>query len=410
MTFRRLCPLGVIVLASCSAPDPTVELLGIAVLPADEFVDGPTSGQFIEPANGRTPPFEHRQPVQGFSALLAGDDGAFLALADNGFGTRESSPDFLLRVYELRPDFVTREGGSGTIAARSLFVLRDPDRQIPFPIVADLERYPGGVIPVDAAIRDGRLLTGADFDVESFRRVSDGTFWFGDEFGPFLLHTDSTGRLMEAPIPLPGVRSPQSPDLGDDAPNLPRSGGFEAMALSADATELFPMLEKPLSGDSGVLNVYRFDLATGRYAARDADGVAYRYPLDPSGEAVPELVHWSGDDFLVIERDDGEGPAARFKRVFRVSPSEIDADGLLRKTEIVDLLDIPDPRDLGGSGTGTFSFPFWTIEAIVVVDESTIGIINDNNYPFSVGRHVDTGAPDDSEFILLRVRRNRVRG
>jgi hypothetical protein len=42
--------------------------------------------------------------------------------------------------------------------------------------------------------------------------------WFGDEFGPFLLHTDVTGKLLDAPIPLPDfenpgkqVRSPQNP-------------------------------------------------------------------------------------------------------------------------------------------------------------------------------------------------------
>jgi hypothetical protein len=397
-------------LSGCGTPQPTVELIGIAVLPADQFVDGPTSGQFIESANGRTPPFVNRQPVQGFSALIAGDGGAFLALPDNGFGAKENSPDFLLRVYELRPDFAASNGGSGTIAVRSPFVLRDPDRRVPFPIVADLACYPGSDLPVDASIREGRLLTGADFDVESFRRVPDGTFWFGDEFGPFLLHTDSTGRLLAPPIPLRGVHSPQNPELGDAVPNLPRSGGFEGMALSGDDTMLFPMLEKPLAGDSGVLNVYRFDLAAGRYVHRDGDVTAYRYPLDPSGVAVAEFTHWSGDDYLTIERDGGQGPTARFKRVFRVRLSDVGADGSLRKTEMVDLLDIPDPHDLGGSGTGTFSFPFETTEALVVVDDSTIGIINDNNYPFGVGRHVDTGEPDDSEFILLRVRRSRDRG
>ena len=32
-------------------------LEGLAVLPADTFAPGPTSGQFIAPANGRIPPF-----------------------------------------------------------------------------------------------------------------------------------------------------------------------------------------------------------------------------------------------------------------------------------------------------------------------------------------------------------------
>jgi hypothetical protein len=29
-----------------------------------------------------------------------------------------------------------------------------------------------------------RVLTGANFDLESFRQIADGSFWFGDEFGP----------------------------------------------------------------------------------------------------------------------------------------------------------------------------------------------------------------------------------
>ena len=41
--------------------------------------------------------------------------------------------------------------------------------------------------------------------------------WFGDEFGPFLLHTDASGTVLEAPIPLPGVQSPQNPFLADPA-------------------------------------------------------------------------------------------------------------------------------------------------------------------------------------------------
>lgn len=40
---------------------------------------------------------------------------------------------------------------------------------------------------------------------------------------------------------------------------------------------------------------------------------------------------------------------------------------------------------------------------LVVLNESTIGVLNDNNYPFGLGRHAKTGEPDDNEFILLRI-------
>src|SRR5262249_55524992 len=190
-------------------------LVARAVLPADSFVTGPTSGQFISPANGRTPPFINRQPLQGFSAILRQNDGSYLVMSDNGYGAKANSADFLLRVDRIEPDFRTADGGSGAVPIQTEFVLRDPDHKVNFPIVADMQFYPNGAgnIPVDPAIKSGRLLTGADFDLESFRQVKGGTFWFGDEFGPFLIHTDATGKVLEAPISLPAVNSPDNPFL-----------------------------------------------------------------------------------------------------------------------------------------------------------------------------------------------------
>jgi glycerophosphoryl diester phosphodiesterase len=189
-------------------------LVGQAILPPDTFAPGPVSGQFITAANGRTPPFDS-QPVQGFSAVLKQSDGSFLAMPDNGYGAKNNSADFLLRVYRITPDFVTPTGGTGQVEVAPYFTLRDPDRKIPFTIVADRNTYyANSTVPVDPQIRANRWLTGADFDLESFRRAKDGTFWFGEEFGPFVLHTDATGKVLDGPFPLPGVRSPDSPYLG----------------------------------------------------------------------------------------------------------------------------------------------------------------------------------------------------
>ncbi|WP_425581710.1 esterase-like activity of phytase family protein [Streptosporangium vulgare] len=38
--------------------------------------------------------------------------------------------------------------------------------------------------------------------MESIVRTYHGTYWIGDEFGPFLLHS-LLGQLLDAPIPLP---------------------------------------------------------------------------------------------------------------------------------------------------------------------------------------------------------------
>jgi glycerophosphoryl diester phosphodiesterase len=187
------------------------ELVGRAVLPAATFERGPTSGQFLgaAPINGQKVPFTGKQPVQGFSAVLDNNDGTFNVMSDNGYGSMENSADFNLRVHTVRPQFETAEGGSGRLKLERFIELHDPDKYIPFAITNHFTAE--------------RTLTGADFDIESMQRTPDGTLWFGDEFGPFLLHTDAEGKVLEPPVPLPDydnpgkeIRSPQNP-LNEEA-------------------------------------------------------------------------------------------------------------------------------------------------------------------------------------------------
>jgi glycerophosphoryl diester phosphodiesterase len=176
-------------------------LVGRAVLPAATFAGGPVSGQYIGPGpiGGQQVPFAH-QPVQGFSALLPvrGAPGDYWALMDNGYGSEENSADSLLRIYRIRPH-LSSPRSTGGVTVVSHLDLADPDHRVPWTIVGFFTRQ--------------RLLTGADFDPESLQQAPDGTFWIGDEFGPFVMHFSRTGRLLETPIPQPGLRSPQSPDL-----------------------------------------------------------------------------------------------------------------------------------------------------------------------------------------------------
>jgi len=394
--------IALLVFAAAGLPAHAQVLEAFAALPADTFAPGPTSGQFIMPANGRVPPFSDKQPVQGFSSVLLDHNGDFLVMSDNGFGAKENSPDYVLRVYRIDPNFKTKHDGRGTIRVKSFIALRDPFHKIDFPIVADLQFYPNSTVEVDPEIRRLRLLTGGDFDIESFRRAPDGTFWFGDEFGPFLIHTDAGGRVLEAPIPLPGVKSPQNPFLGGETPNLPRSRGFEGMALTPNGRFLYPMLEGSLTTDPDQrrLIINEFDLWRKRYTGRQ-----WFYKLDaetPTGQAIGDLTAITNRRFLVIERDNFEGPAASFKKVFVIDLDELDADGFLVKHEIADLLNLADPHQIAAS-TGPFRFPFQTIESVIPLTFWHIGVLNDNNYPFSSGRAA--GQPDPNEFIIIRLDR-----
>jgi hypothetical protein len=389
-----------------------VTLTGRAVLPADTFASGPATGARIDPAinNGRMAPFGSH-PVQGVSGLLSNGDGTFLALSDNGYGNKANSADYHLRVYTVRPNWRTSAGGDGGVEVLGFFELRDPDRLVPFPIVNQND--------------PARILTGSDFDLESFRRAPDGTFWFGEEFGPYLIQTDATGKLLRAPIPLPvpptpefafaapatEVRSPDHPAfaaLADQparvaAANLASSRGFEGMALSADGTRLYPLLEGAVKGDPDPrrLVVSEFDLGRAAYTGR-----VWYYRMEFDNHAIGDMTAINDTQFLVIERDNNEGAQARFKRVYLIDTAEVDR-GYARKTEVVDLMRILDPAGLAPAEAGAvglggpFAMPFVTIESVLMLDPSTMVIVNDNNYPFSAGRRPMT--PDDSEFIQLRL-------
>lgn len=723
-------------------------LKGFASLPADTFSEGPASGKDVS-ANGRTGPFSQGQPVQGFSAVQFADQDTFWFMADNGFGAKNNSSDFLLRIYRVDPDFRGTEAGDGSVEVLNFIQLADPDQKVPFEITNN-----------DTS---ERLLTGADFDVESLTIAADGSLWIGDEFGPYLLHFDSTGKLLDAPIATPNItnlntlngeapivighrgasgsrpehtlaayelaieqgadfiepdvvstkdgvliarheneisgttdvadrpefadrkttktidgveftgwfaedftleeiktlraierlpfrnpffngefeiptlqevidlaklksaetgrtigiypetkhptyhdsiglsleeplvkilqdngldkadspvfiqsfevgnlkelntlihvplvqlydatgieldgtlierqpydfvvsgdqrtygdlRTPegleevktyadgigpwkrmivsvqgtdadgdgnaddvngdgavndadqtltppttlvddahaagllvhpytfrneglylaadyngdpeqeyrqfiqlgvdgyftdfpstgdkvrdqavqafvQSPDnaeflAGNGQTNLGRSRGFEGLAISPDRTTLYPLLEGSVVGDpSDALRIYEFDIETQAFA----DQLVGYYKLESDSNAIGDFTPINANEYLVIERDNNQGLAAEFKKIFKVDFSEQDADGYVAKEEVTDLLNIQDPDDLNGDGNTTFKFPFQTIEDVIVLDQNTILVANDNNYPFSVGR---PPAIDNNEILVLQL-------
>ncbi|MCW2814900.1 MAG: hypothetical protein JWN84_2355 [Nocardioides sp.] len=376
------------------APDEPV-LSGWAVLPADTFVPGSEpSGYFT---GNPAAPFPG-QPVQGFSGVHRLADGTYLAMSDNGFGGKTNSQDFQLRVHRIAPDTRT-----GRIAVRGGFTLSDPFHRIAFTTWRDGGCQAAATLPAGYACpaRD-RQLTGWDFDIESFQVAPDGTLWFGDELGPYLIHTDADGRLLEAPIPTPVVKSPSNPSLlPGEQPNLGGSKGFEGMAITPDGRELRAMLEGPVAGDPATdLRVYDVRLASRREPTYFT-GTWDRYRMESPAHAIGDHIAVNAHQFLTIERDNLSGPAAAFKRIYLVDDRDKNGDGYLDKTLLVDLMDLANPDRLGGptAGTDPFTFPYVTIEDVELVDRDTIAVLNDNNYPATGGRGADV--KDVNEYLEI---------
>jgi hypothetical protein len=344
-------------------------LTGWASLPAGTFVPGsePSGALATGNLNGFTAPFAD-QPIQGFSGIADNGDGTFDVLSDNGYGNQANSGDFLLRVQRLAPVFRTNK-----VDVLGGINLTDPDGKISWKLT-----------------REDRVLTGADFDPESIQKLADGTFYVGDEFGPYLLHFDRAGRLLDAPVPLEGVIAPETAARTGATATARSSKGFEGLAQSPDGRYLYGLLEGSITGDpAGALRLNEFDVRAKKYT-----GKRWTYQLDNPDFAIGDAIAVDRNRFLVIERDNGQGATAAVKKIYLATKR----GDRLEKTLVVDLMNVANPRKLGGFGP-VFTFPFQTIEDVVILDDRTIAVLNDNNFPFSTGRSAT--AADNNEWITI---------
>jgi hypothetical protein len=432
-------PLAAALSSTAFAQQYPATLVGHAVLPALKFVDAPTdapsdlkvSGKFttgkrvdavgsIEGTSGERPtgvklPFRG-QPLQGHSGIKTMPDGTFWVLTDNGFGAKANSPDAMLYLNRHRIDWA-----KGTIERLETVFLNDSDRKVPFRIANE------GT--------DKRYLTGSDFDTESFQMIGD-KIWIGDEFGPYLIRADRSGKIeavFETTVDAKPARSPDhyavttpaSPN-GPVTFNIRRSKGFEGIAKSPDGRFLYALLEGPVwdtdrkdwektAEGKEYLRILEFDVLGERWTGRH-----WQYILEQNGLAIGDFNMIDATNGLIIERDNGEGTAdkacpqgqklpncfsdvAKFKRVYKVELSEKNVGAAARKMGYIDLMQIADPnqkahKPLNGN---VLTFPFFTIENVDLVDERHIVVGNDNNLPFSSSRQPN--AQDDNEFMLLEV-------
>lgn len=386
---------GCIASAQTAVADETPNTLleGRAQLSATYWAEGPESGKDSKPNNGMTPPYPG-QVIPGFSGMVELSDGEFLALPDNGFGAKANSSDYLLRIYQVKPNWETANTaanpeGVGGVEAQKYISLRDPNNVIEWDIVNE-------------GTAD-RLLTGSDFDPESIVLDKDGSFWIGEEFGPYILHFSADGVLLDAPFAYPGIKSPSNPTLGDEKPTIRNSKGFEAMA--GDGKYLYPIFEGYVDAatDKRVRIVSEFDTKKGAYTGRTWD-----YLVDAEDDLAADSFITKDGTMLVLERDDFWGPEAINRKVYAVDFKKAKPGTSLEKTLMADLLHINNPdrigmvSDKGAYGVEEdFSFPFQSVETIVELSDGRYLTAVDNNFPGNDARY--PGKPDNTEMIIFSI-------
>ncbi len=184
-------------------------------------------------------------------------------------------------------------------------------------------------------------MTGADIDPESLQRGHDGDLWVGDEFGPWILHFDADGVLLDAPFEVPGLRSPSHPMLGGQPATQPGSRGFEGMAISPNGKFLYAALEGPTVAelDKARRYIFEFDVRNETFTGNE-----WQYRAENADQTLISDMDMLDEDTLVlIERDAGRGLTALFRTVYAVELDETDSAGFVVKTPLTDLAAIPDP-------------------------------------------------------------------
>jgi len=185
----------------------------------------------------------------------------------------------------------------------------------------------------------------AGYDPEGLVAAPDGSFWVSDEYGPFLLHLDRTGRLIERLSPfdgsLPGELSRRTPNQGMEGLTLTPDGSTLVGAMQSALAQ--PDLACP-AAEVPVVRLVAVDLRS--RAVRE-----YLYLLDDprrSINGVSEITAVSNTEFLVVERErtspaaPSPGSPGPFQRVFRV-----DLDGA---TDVGPGARIPGTRYDAGAG------------------------------------------------------------
>jgi hypothetical protein len=349
----RFALASVAVFASCisstMAQDPFAEfanqgLVGVGRVPANSFdrvrphrnqdtLGGIFSGMYFDASTLRI--------GGGNSKKATSYEGTLFALPDRGFG--DGLQDFRPRFHEFTID-ITPYYGSGPAPQDQIeFRLRDtvlltyydgtnftgfdpnPANTL-FPL-----SFAGGLtvgtVTTPASLGEGR----ASIDSEGIVKMSDGTFFVSDEYGPLIYHFTRSGELLEtisppaALLPRAGANfGSRTNDFGAStiSGGSPISGrrdnrGLEGLTVTPDEMRLVAFLQSPTiqDGGSGVnTRILFFDIepssvTRGRvvaeyvYVLSVTDQTAANPTEGKKATAVSEIRAVNDHQFLVLDRD-----------------------------------------------------------------------------------------------------------
>jgi len=222
---------------------------------------------------------------------------------------------------------------------------------------------------IDRQIELRKAGTSVDYDLEGIAQASNGDFWLASEGNGkarpnLLIRANASGEVLDE-FALPAEVAAQQ-----------TSNGFEGVAVVGEgaSTRVYVAFQREWKNDpAGRVRIGVFNPGTGEWGF-------IHYPLDAAAEGgwvgLSELTSIGNGQFLVIERDNQQGPAAQIKRLYRIDLNGLQpaAEGqrfpLASKRLERDLL--PDLKSTGG----------WVldkVEGAAVDKQGRLFVVTDND-------------------------------
>ncbi len=338
----------------------------------------------------------------------------FYALTDRGpnatykDGKMFPVPDYTPRIglFEIQAD--------GSVKQIKEIQLKDRDGNLISGLPNTASLGGTGEIPYDA---NGNLITDDNgamklddygLDSEGLAALKDGTFWVSDEYGPHMVHFDKNGKEIGRINPFANdTRNTYS--LPAEFGNRWANRGMEGLTITPDQKTLVGImqstLDNPTKAVRGTLTrIVTVDLASGAIKQ-------YLYKQEIAKNSNSEITALSDDTFLVIERDgtfykDTQNGQKHVYKIKLSSGSEIEnitlgagmtqdaALGLLidGKTLEAVALEANGWETLAAKGIhpvqkalvidmiAQVQYPHDKMEGLIVFDEHTLGILNDDDF------------------------------
>ena len=306
------------------------------------------------------------------------------------------TPDYSPSIYTI---FL---GDNGTFDIKDVITIKDQNG-IPLTGLTNKLTVAKTEKPVDA---NGNALeqSVSSIDAEGIIRLTDGSYWIGEENGPSVLHVAADGTVIERLVPagsekdFEGAAYKVSGGLPAILVKRQTNRGIESMAVSPDETKLYFMVQNPLANPNAdaykaAKNTRLFvydrvsEKLSGEYIYQLDDPQTFRNdPTDKqNAPRISEVLALGNDRLLVLERTDKttklhEVKLAGATNILASRWDDMSTNPTLEQENDLSKLDlIAVPKTLRFDSADYPMAPN-KLEGLAIMGDGALAMINDNDF------------------------------